>query len=217
MLMRHTFHHTKFILLLLLLLMVVPAMAQKNGKKPFTVVIDAGHGGVDPGALGKKSQEKNINFNVSNRLGELIKEAYPEVKIIYTRTTDVKIPLARRADIANKANANLFISIHSNASKNRNANGCQTFTLGAGSDAEAKAAAMYENEVILSEDIPFRPFAAFKHKRLDPCTRKNLRRASAARAGTDDNRLHRLTHHRWFSSPGMLRPVTEGPARPSIL
>ena len=150
--MRHTFHHTKFILLLLLLLMVVPAMAQKNGKKPFTVVIDAGHGGVDPGALGKKSQEKNINFNVSNRLGELIKEAYPEVKIIYTRTTDVKIPLARRADIANKANANLFISIHSNASKNRNANGCQTFTLGAGSDAEAKAAAMYENEVILSEE-----------------------------------------------------------------
>ena len=150
--MRHTFHHTKFILLFLLLLMAVPAMAQKSGKKPFTVVIDAGHGGVDPGALGKKSQEKNINFNVSKRLGELIKEAYPEVKIIYTRTTDVKIPLARRADIANKANANLFISIHSNASKNRNANGCQTFTLGAGSDAEAKAAAMYENEVILSEE-----------------------------------------------------------------
>ena len=132
--------------------MAVPAMAQKSSKKPFTVVIDAGHGGVDPGALGKKSQEKNINFNVSNRLGQLIKEAYPEVKIIYTRTTDVKIPLARRADIANKANANLFISIHSNASKNRNANGCQTFTLGAGSDAEAKAAAMYENEVILTEE-----------------------------------------------------------------
>ena len=124
--------------------MAVPAMAQKSGKKPFTVVIDAGHGGVDPGALGKKSQEKNINFKVSNRLGELIKEAYPEVKIIYTRTTDVKIPLARRADIANKANANLFISIHSNASKNRNANGCQTFTLGAGSDAEAKALALLE-------------------------------------------------------------------------
>ena len=152
MLMRHTFHHTKFILLLLLLLMVVPAMAQKNGKKPFTVVIDAGHGGVDPGALGKKSQEKHINQSVSQMLAELIKEEYPEVKIIFTRTTDVKIPLARRADIANKANANLFISIHSNASKNKNAHGCQTFTLGSGSDAEAKAAAMYENEVILSED-----------------------------------------------------------------
>jgi N-acetylmuramoyl-L-alanine amidase len=151
--MKYILHSLKTILFLLLLVAAIPhAMAQKSGKKPFTVVIDAGHGGVDPGALGKKSQEKNINFNVSNRLGKMINEAYPEVKVIYTRTTDVKIPLARRADIANKANANLFISIHSNASKNRNANGCQTFTLGAGSDAEAKAAAMYENEVILSED-----------------------------------------------------------------
>ena len=150
--MKHVKHYTKTILLILLLVIAAPAMAQKSGKKPFTVVIDAGHGGVDPGAPGRKSQEKEINFKVSNRLGQLIKEAYPEVKIIYTRTTDVKIPLAKRADIANKANANLFISIHSNASKNKSANGCQTFTLGAGSDAEAKAAAMYENEVILSED-----------------------------------------------------------------
>ena len=153
MFMKYILHSLKTILFLLLLTAAIPhAMAQKSGKKPFTVVIDAGHGGVDPGALGKKSQEKNINFNVANRLGKIINEAYPEVKVIYTRSTDVKIPLARRADIANKENANLFISIHSNASKNRNANGCQTFTLGAGSDAEAKAAAMYENEVILSED-----------------------------------------------------------------
>ena len=151
--MKYTLRNLKITVLFLLLIMAAPqAMAQKSSKKPFTVVIDAGHGGVDPGAPGKKSLEKNINFAVSNRLGELIKETYPEIKIIYTRTTDVKIPLARRADIANKANANLFISIHSNASKNRNANGCQTFTLGAGSDAEAKAAAMYENEVILKEE-----------------------------------------------------------------
>ena len=150
--MNHTIHRAKTILFFLLLIIAAPTMAQKSGKKPFTVVIDAGHGGVDPGALGRKSKEKDINFKVSNRVGQLIKEAFPEVKIIYTRTTDVKIPLAKRADIANKANANLFISIHSNASSNRNANGCQTFTLGAGSDAEAKAAAMYENEVILSED-----------------------------------------------------------------
>ena len=151
--MKHLLHNIKACFLLLLLVVTaLPLMAQKSGNKTFTVVIDAGHGGVDPGALGRKSKEKDINFKVSNLLGDMIKEAYPEVKVIYTRTTDVKIPLARRADIANKANANLFISIHSNASKNRNANGCQTFTLGAGSDAEAKAAAMYENEVILSEE-----------------------------------------------------------------
>ena len=82
----------------------------------------------------------------------MVKEKYPEVKIIFTRTTDVQIPLVQRANIANEANADLFISIHSNASKNRSANGCETFTLGAGSSVEAKAAAMYENEVILSED-----------------------------------------------------------------
>lgn len=155
--MKNIICYIKTTLWLLLLVAYMPqAMAQKQkqkqSKKPFTVVIDAGHGGVDPGALGKKSQEKNINKSVSEMLAELIKKEYPEVKVIFTRTTDVKIPLAKRADIANKENANLFISIHSNASKNKNANGCQTFTLGSGSDAEAKAAAMYENEVILTED-----------------------------------------------------------------
>ncbi len=151
--MKNILHKSRILIILLLLVVAVQhTMAQKSSKKQFTVVIDAGHGGVDPGALGKKSQEKDINFKVSNMLGKMITEKYPEVKVIYTRTTDVKIPLARRADIANKANANLFISIHSNASKNRSAHGCQTFTLGAGSDAEAKAAAMYENEVILTEE-----------------------------------------------------------------
>ncbi len=153
--MKNIICYIKTTLWLLLLVAYMPqamAQKQKQSKKPFTVVIDAGHGGVDPGALGKKSQEKNINKSVSEMLAELIKKEYPEVKVIFTRTTDVKIPLAKRADIANKENANLFISIHSNASKNKNANGCQTFTLGSGSDAEAKAAAMYENEVILTED-----------------------------------------------------------------
>lgn len=139
------------ILLLLLTVSMLPAEAQR-GSRPFTVVIDPGHGGVDPGAIGRRVQEKEVNFKVSNLLGDMITEAFPEIKVIYTRTTDVKIPLARRADIANDAKADIFISIHSNASSNRSANGCQTFTLGAGSDAEAKAAAMYENEVILTEE-----------------------------------------------------------------
>ena len=143
------------IILLTLLLSAVPcsmSAQKKSGKKPFTVVIDPGHGGVDPGALGRKSKEKDVTMSVSKMLAEMIKEKYPEIKIIFTRTTDVKIPLVKRAGIANDANADLFISIHSNASKSRKANGCETFTLGAGSNAEAKAAAMYENEVILSEE-----------------------------------------------------------------
>ena len=144
---------TRLLLLFSIILLSLPqAAAQKNKKKQFTVVIDPGHGGVDPGALGRKSKEKDINMSVSKLLASMINEKYPEIRVIFTRTTDVKIPLVQRADIANKANADLFISIHSNASKSKTANGCETFTLGAGSSVEAKAAAMYENEVILSEE-----------------------------------------------------------------
>lgn len=144
---------TGIILAALLLVLALPeAMAQKGKSKQFTVVIDPGHGGVDPGALGRKSKEKDVNLNVSRLLAEMIKKEFPGVKVIFTRTKDVKIPLAERADIANRANADLFISIHSNANKKRSAHGCETFTLGAGSSAEAKAAAMYENEVILQEE-----------------------------------------------------------------
>lgn len=145
---------TRLLTLLFILSLATPqAFAQKKSKKkPFTVVIDPGHGGVDPGALGRKSKEKDINMSVSKQLASMIDDKYPEVKVIFTRTTDVKIPLVQRADIANNANADLFISIHSNAAKSKTANGCETFTLGAGSSVEAKAAAMYENEVILSED-----------------------------------------------------------------
>ena len=140
-------------LLLLLVATASPAQKKQKGKeKPFTLVIDPGHGGVDPGALGKSAKEKDVNLSVSKLFADMVKEKHPEVKIIFTRTTDVQIPLVQRANIANEANADLFISIHSNASKNRSANGCETFTLGAGSSVEAKAAAMYENEVILSED-----------------------------------------------------------------
>lgn len=146
--------HITFIVSLLLLAGAAvcnPCHAQKK-EKPFTLVIDPGHGGVDPGALGRKAKEKDINMNVSKAFAEMVKEEFPEVKIIFTRKTDVKIPLLRRATIANDAKADLFISIHSNASKSRKARGCETFTLGSGSSAEAKAAAMYENEVILLED-----------------------------------------------------------------
>ena len=138
---------------MLLLCIAAPvAYATGEGKKSFTLVIDPGHGGTDPGALGRKAKEKDVNLSVSKALAEMIEDEFPEVNIIFTRKTDVQVPLIRRAEIANNAKADLFISIHSNASKSRTANGCETFTLGAGSSAEAKAAAMYENNVILLED-----------------------------------------------------------------
>ena len=150
---RTTIRYTFILLLLLLVTAGAYGQKKQNGNtNPFTLVIDPGHGGVDPGALGKSAKEKDVNLSVSKLFADMVKEKHPEVKIIFTRTTDVQIPLVQRANIANEANADLFISIHSNASKNRSANGCETFTLGAGSSVEAKAAAMYENEVILSED-----------------------------------------------------------------
>ena len=151
--MRAEAYTAKVALIILLFFMGTGLLfAQKGKEKPFTLVIDPGHGGVDPGALGRSAKEKDINLKVSKLLAGMIEDEFPEVKIIFTRKTDVQIPLVKRATIANNANADLFISIHSNASKSRSANGCETFTLGAGSSAEAKAAAMYENEVILSED-----------------------------------------------------------------
>ena len=140
------------ILSLLLLTTAMPYTAFARSKGGFTLVIAAGHGGNDPGAIGRKAKEKTINLNVALALGKMINDAYPEVNIVYTRKNDKTVPLVERAAIANRAKADLFISIHTNASKSRKARGCETFTLGSGSSAEAKKAAMYENEAILLED-----------------------------------------------------------------
>jgi len=92
-------------------------IAQK-GSRITTVVIDAGHGGKDPGAIGKHSKEKNIALAVALKTGKYIEEYLPDVKVIYTRTTDRFVELYKRAQIANKANADFFISIHCNANRN---------------------------------------------------------------------------------------------------
>ena len=148
--------YINYILLLFLLLMpasvTVFGAPARDGKSAFTLVIDAGHGGNDPGAVGRKAKEKVINLNVALALGKMINSSFPEVNVVYTRKTDKRVSLMDRAAIANKAKADLFISIHTTASKSRKARGCETFTLGSGSSAEAKKAAMYENEAILLED-----------------------------------------------------------------
>nr|WP_302831032.1 N-acetylmuramoyl-L-alanine amidase [uncultured Bacteroides sp.] len=130
--------------------------------KDFVVVIDAGHGGHDPGAVGKISKEKNINLNVALKFGKLIQKNCSDVKVVYTRTRDVFIPLDRRAEIANDAKADLFISIHTNAlAKNRTAKGASTWTLGlAKSDANLEVAKR-ENSVILYESDYKTRYAGF--------------------------------------------------------
>ena len=130
--------------------------------KDFVVVIDAGHGGHDPGAIGKISKEKNINLNVALKVGNLIKRNCDDVKVIYTRSKDIFIPLDRRAEIANNAKADLFISIHTNAlANNRTAKGASTWTLGlAKSDANLEVAKR-ENSVILYESDYKTRYAGF--------------------------------------------------------
>ena len=102
-------------------------------KKQFVVVIDPGHGGKDPGAIGSKpsNREKDINLGIAKRLGELIQTNCSDTKVIFTRSTDVFIELGRRAEIANKAKADLFISIHTNSMPKgaRKAVGVQSYTL----------------------------------------------------------------------------------------
>ena len=133
----------------------------------FTVVIDPGHGGDDPGAIGRIAREKTLNLNAALQLGEMIKEAYPEVDVIFTRKTDVFIPLRTRADIANKNKADLFISIHANASDNRNASGAETFVLGTDRMEDNLDIAMRENAVIKLESDYQSSYEGFDPNSID--------------------------------------------------
>ena len=119
--------------------------------KPFVVVLDPGHGGKDPGAVGSFSYEKDLNLRLALATGKLINEQYPEVKVVYTRSTDVFIPLQDRADITNKNNADLFISIHANASDLKDARGVETFILGTEKAEKNLDVAMRENAVMKLE------------------------------------------------------------------
>ncbi len=140
-----------FFLLICISVLVHSAKAQAQNEK-FVVVIDPGHGGKDPGAVGKSSREKDIVLSVAKRLGNMIEANMPDVKVVYTRKTDVFIPLEQRATIANNNHADLFISIHVNAAKNRAAYGAETFTLGLAKTQANLDVAMAENSVILLED-----------------------------------------------------------------
>ena len=130
--------------------------------KDFVVVIDAGHGGKDPGAKGKSINEKTINLFVAQKLGSLISQNHKDVKVVYTRKTDVFVDLDERANIANRNKADLFISIHTNAVKRGSAvAGTETYTLGLARTDENLEVAMRENSAILLEDNYLQKYEGF--------------------------------------------------------
>ncbi len=126
--------------------------AQDKNDNVNVIVIDAGHGGKDSGAIGKKSKEKDITLAIALRLGKYIKENLPDVKVIYTRKTDKFIELHERSEIADRNNADLFISIHVNASTKKSVTGTSTFIMGLNKADKQLDVVKRENSVILIED-----------------------------------------------------------------
>ncbi len=139
------------VIVIVLLGCFVGLNAQSTGRLK-KVIIDAGHGGKDPGAHGKYSKEKDIVLAVSLKLGNYIEKYLPDVKVVYTRDKDVFIPLNKRAEIANESDADLFISIHANYISNPRVTGTETFALGLHRTDDNLEVAKKENSVIILED-----------------------------------------------------------------
>lgn len=151
------------LLLSVLLIASLPCFSQNSVPlaQIKTVVIDPGHGGKHPGAISGRHQEKQITLSVGLKLGALIKEKYPDIKIIYTRTNDKYVDLDERAEIANRNKADLFISIHVNATKSTQASGTETFVMGTHKSDDNFEVCKTENSVIVMEDNYQAKYAGF--------------------------------------------------------
>jgi N-acetylmuramoyl-L-alanine amidase len=124
---------------------------ETNKNRLKTVVIDAGHGGKDPGTRGLKYKEKDIALKIALLVGQKIADDFPELNVIYTRKTDKFVDLHVRSDIANRNKADLFISIHCNANLTKTIRGTETYTMGVHKSADNLAVAKRENDVIFQE------------------------------------------------------------------
>ncbi len=148
----------RMVLVLLLIAHVGLAPAQTPGRDPNrirTVVLDAGHGGKDPGNLGTgryKTTEKHVSLNVAKLLGKYITETFPDVKVVYTREDDTFVELMERCNIANRAKADVFISIHCNANDSKDPHGCETYAMGLHKTEANMRVAQKENSAILLEE-----------------------------------------------------------------
>jgi N-acetylmuramoyl-L-alanine amidase len=142
---------TVFFLVAITLLTSASAFSQHDSKLD-VVVIDAGHGGHDPGNMGKKTKEKDIALKVSLKLGSYIEKNFPKTKVIYTRKTDKYLALDERADVANRNKADLFICIHANSHTTTKPYGTETFVMGMHKDNSNLEVAKRENSVILMDE-----------------------------------------------------------------
>lgn len=155
--------YKKLLFLAIILLSLAMGMSAANDR--FALVIDAGHGGHDAGAQGTMSKEKDINLAVALAFGRYVERNSPDVRVVYTRKTDVFIPLKERANIANKANANLFVSVHTNALPGgKIARGFETYTLGMHRAKDNLDVAMRENSVISMEQDYQQTYQGFDPK-----------------------------------------------------
>ena len=140
-------------------LLSIPARLHASPEGVNRVVIDPGHGGKDPGCISPRAREKNIVLSVGLKLGAMIEKELPDVEVIYTRKTDIFIPLKERANIANKNQADLFISIHANSlpantssSRKRSIKGAETYVMGNDMAEQNIEVAQLENSAIFLED-----------------------------------------------------------------
>jgi N-acetylmuramoyl-L-alanine amidase len=143
------------LLAMLLPLIVVAQSGARDPNRIRTVVLDAGHGGKDPGNLGTgryKTTEKHISLNVARLVGDYIRDAFPSTNVVYTREDDRFIELMERTNIANRAKADVFMSIHCNANDNRDPHGCETYVMGLHKTEANMRVAQKENEAILLEE-----------------------------------------------------------------
>ena len=151
-------HHTINIYVVILLIILIPAPAISfaakgiKNEKGWVIVIDPGHGGKDPGALGSICREKDITLAIALKTGSYIEQNIKNATVIYTRKDDSTVELRDRPKLANKANADLFISIHANWAKVKNVAGAETYIMGHAKDQANLEVAMTENAVMLLED-----------------------------------------------------------------
>jgi N-acetylmuramoyl-L-alanine amidase len=154
----------KLIVLIITFTLASSIASAIDNVKGRVIVIDAGHGGKDPGALGSFSSEKNITLAIALKTGEYIEKNISNTTVIYTREKDTFVEVRERANIANKNNADLFISIHANWGDSKNIQGTETFVMGLAKDEQNLEVAIKENEVILLENDHSTKYEGFDPK-----------------------------------------------------